>query len=93
MQVNSAQNTAPLANTGLSGASGDMFLKLLTTQLKEQDPLSPMDPTSFVGQLVQFNTLGEIMTIRELLQSGAAQVSTAQQIASSNNPSDLHGGN
>ena len=53
--------------SGLTGATGDMFLQLLTTQIKSQDPLSPMDPTQFVGQLVQFNTLGEIMKIRELL--------------------------
>lgn len=30
------------------------FLKLLTTQLKYQDPLSPMDSTKFTDQLVQF---------------------------------------
>jgi flagellar basal-body rod modification protein FlgD len=54
---------------GLTGESGDMFLQLLTTELKSQDPISPMDPTQFVGQLVQFNTLGEIMQIRQLLGS------------------------
>lgn len=30
------------------------FLTLLTTQLKHQDPLSPMDATQFTSQLVQF---------------------------------------
>jgi flagellar basal-body rod modification protein FlgD len=50
----------------------DMFLTLLTTQLKAQDPLSPMDPTAMVGQLVQFNTLNEIVKIRSLLETGAA---------------------
>lgn len=55
-------------NAALGGEMGDMFLKLLTTQLKAQDPLSPMNPTEFVGQLVQFNTLGQIIRIRELLE-------------------------
>ena len=32
----------------------DAFLLLLTTQLKNQDPLSPLEPTEFTGQLVQF---------------------------------------
>jgi flagellar basal-body rod modification protein FlgD len=32
----------------------DSFLTLLTTQLKAQDPLSPMDSTEFTNQLVQF---------------------------------------
>ncbi len=32
----------------------EMFLNMLTTQLKNQDPLSPMDSTEFTNQLVQF---------------------------------------
>jgi flagellar basal-body rod modification protein FlgD len=32
----------------------DTFLTMLTTQLKHQDPLSPMDSTQFTNQLVQF---------------------------------------
>lgn len=31
------------------------FLQLLTTQLQNQDPLSPMDSTEFTNQLVQFS--------------------------------------
>lgn len=69
MNVTAATSSTPNSSstTGLTGETGDMFLKLLTTQLKTQDPLSPMDPNQFVGQLVQFNTLGEIMRIRELI--------------------------
>lgn len=33
----------------------DQFLMLLTTQLKNQDPLSPMDSTQFTNQLVSFS--------------------------------------
>jgi len=33
----------------------DQFLTLLTTQLQNQDPLSPMDSTEFTNQLVQFS--------------------------------------
>ncbi len=33
----------------------DQFLMLLTTQLKNQDPLSPMDSTQFTNQLVMFS--------------------------------------
>lgn len=32
----------------------DQFLQILTTQLSNQDPLSPMDSTEFTNQLVQF---------------------------------------
>lgn len=35
----------------------DTFLKLLTTQLKNQDPLQPMDSTEFVAQLASFSSV------------------------------------
>jgi len=35
----------------------DTFLTLLTTQLKNQDPLSPMDSSQFTQQLVQFSSV------------------------------------
>ena len=35
----------------------DAFLKLFTTQLNNQDPLSPMENEAFVAQLAQFSTL------------------------------------
>jgi len=34
-----------------------MFLRLLVTQLANQDPLNPADGTQFVTQLAQFTTL------------------------------------
>ena len=33
----------------------DSFLKLLTTQMQNQDPLSPMESSEFTNQLVQFS--------------------------------------
>jgi flagellar basal-body rod modification protein FlgD len=35
----------------------DQFLKLLTTQLQHQDPLSPLDPNQFTQELVQFSSV------------------------------------
>ena len=35
----------------------DAFLKLLTTQLRNQDPLHPMDDTQSIAQLAQFSSL------------------------------------
>ncbi len=50
----SAKNTSG-RNTGELGQQE--FLNLLTTQLKYQDPLKPMDDTSFIGQMAQFTAL------------------------------------
>jgi flagellar basal-body rod modification protein FlgD len=70
MQVNGVSNsTGDSSTAAISGDTGDMFMTLLVTQLKSQDPLSPMDPTQFVGQLVQFNTLSQIIQIREAVDA------------------------
>ncbi len=46
----------------------NMFLQLLVAQLQNQDPLNPMDPSQFVGQLAQFSELTEVTSIEQLLQ-------------------------
>ena len=45
------------ATEGNALASENMFLRLLVTQLKNQNPLNPADGTQFVTQLAQFTTL------------------------------------
>jgi flagellar basal-body rod modification protein FlgD len=50
----SGQGTDPL--TSLSSNFGD-FLNLLMTQLKNQDPTSPMDANSFTSELVEFSSV------------------------------------
>jgi flagellar basal-body rod modification protein FlgD len=49
-----SQSTSPLAS--LSSNFGD-FLNLLMTQLKNQDPTSPMDANQFTSELVQFTSV------------------------------------
>jgi len=60
MEVSSSTNTAASASAQ-SGArlnqDFDDFLLLLTTQLQNQDPLSPMDTNEFTNQLVQFSAV------------------------------------
>src|SRR3954447_21683026 len=55
----SSSSTIPNGDDALASLSGDYsnFLTLLTTQLKNQDPLSPMDATQFTQQLVQFSAV------------------------------------
>jgi flagellar basal-body rod modification protein FlgD len=45
----------------------DDFLTLLVTQLKNQDPLSPLDNEAFVTQLAQFSTVSGINNTNEKL--------------------------
>ena len=59
----------------------DDFLVLLTTQLKSQDPLNPMNPTEFVAQLASFSTVEQLVSLNErfdgLAESFEQQFSTS----------------
>jgi flagellar basal-body rod modification protein FlgD len=46
----------------------DSFLSLLTTQLQNQDPLSPMDTESFTQQLVQFTSVEQSIKTNDSLE-------------------------
>ncbi len=61
------------------GADKTTFLRLLVTQLKNQNPLSPSDGVEFVTQLAQFTALeqstqmsADIAEIRKLLTAQKA---------------------
>lgn len=55
-------------STSKLGADYNQFLSLLTTQLKNQDPLSPMDSTEFTNQLVQFSNVEQSIRSNDYLQ-------------------------
>lgn len=56
-------------STGLSKAAlgQEQFLKLLIEQLKNQDPLNPMDSTDFTSQLAQFSSLEQLFDVNKNL--------------------------
>ena len=61
----------PPANTTPSGSPAvnqQTFLKLLVTQIKNQDPLNPSDSTQFLTQLAQFSELEQMIDVNSNLQ-------------------------
>lgn len=48
------------------------FLKLLVTQLRNQDPLSPMDGAQFAAQLAQFSTVEQLIEMNSKLEATTA---------------------
>lgn len=77
--VVSATGTAPSAAAGVptAGAASktvlagnfDTFLQLLTTQLKNQNPLDPLDTNQFTSQLVQFASVEQQINMNQQLTS------------------------
>ncbi|MEQ8934918.1 MAG: flagellar hook assembly protein FlgD [Amphiplicatus sp.] len=50
-------------------ANFDTFLKLLTTQLRNQDPLAPLDTEKFTEQLVQFSSVEQSIQTNSHLET------------------------
>jgi len=75
------QTQADQARTSLSG-NFDTFLKLLTTQLQNQDPLSPMDSTQFTQQLVEYSQVEQQIQTNSQLTTLASSLSQQVQATS-----------
>lgn len=52
--------TAAASSTANGSEIQDRFLKLLVTQMKNQDPLNPLDNAQVTSQLAQINTVNGI---------------------------------
>lgn len=48
----------------------DEFLKLLTFQLQNQDPMNPMDQSKFTGELAQFSQLEQLSNLNKKYDEG-----------------------
>lgn len=56
----------------------DEFLTLMTTQLKNQDPMKPLEGTEFVAQLAQFGAVSGIQSMQTSIESLAASLRSTQ---------------
>ncbi|KKB12601.1 hypothetical protein VE25_06700 [Devosia geojensis] len=80
----------------------DTFLQILTTQLKHQNPLDPMDTNQFTQQLVQFTSVEQQLKTNQFLEalmlSNQAAVNTdavsyiGKEVTAAGDKADLSGG-
>ena len=74
-----AEQTTPLSSLTNRNAMGqDEFLKMLVAQLKNQDPLNPMDGKDMAAQLAQFSAVEQLIAMNK---SMAAQTASATATA------------
>lgn len=74
--------TSLLGKAGGTQAMGkDDFLKLLVTQLQNQDPLNPSDPTEFTAQLAQFSSLEQLFAVNDSLTQLASSKTDMERLS------------
>ncbi len=87
MTITAVQSTTATTSSALSKAatkaSGDYntYLQLLMTELKNQDPTKPVDPTQTVTQLATFSSLEQAVRTNDLLSALNQQASLSQGAA------------
>lgn len=74
------QSTSQAASTRLT-ADYESFLKLLTAQVSNQDPLEPMDSTKFVSQLAQLSQVEQSIQTNTNLESINAHLAASGALA------------
>ena len=78
----SATSTTSTATKTKPGTVGkDDFLKLLTAQLKMQDPSSPTDMTQMTQQMTQFSIVEQLMSLNDSMTAQKTATSQSQAIA------------
>lgn len=74
--LNAGTAAAPDAGRDLQ----DSFMTLLVTQLRNQDPMNPMDNSQMTSQLAQINTVSGIQDLNTTLRTINGQIDTGQTL-------------
>jgi len=96
--VSSTDNTGVTNNSGTSTTTKDTslgkddFLKMLVTQLRNQDPLKPMDDTAFVAQMAQFSSLEQMQNMNSTTLATQANGMIGDNVTWTNNDNEVFDG-
>lgn len=74
-----AKNSASDASS--ASATQDKFLKMLTAQLQNQDPLNPMDNAQITSQMAQLSTVSGIDKLNSTLQALSDSMAMGQSVS------------
>jgi flagellar basal-body rod modification protein FlgD len=92
------ESTVPSTGTNASGGTNSNlgfganqlntqdFISILTAQLKYQNPVNPLDPNQFVGEMAQFSSLNELIGIKQDLDQVLQGAQAPQTPANTGSP-------
>jgi|SRR5271165_602753 len=66
------------SSTSEASITANDFLELLVTEMKNQDPTANTDPNEYINQLVQVNSLQQLIQINQDLGSTSSSAGSAQ---------------
>ncbi len=68
------EETKGVDTKGMHNLDKDAFLKLLTTQLANQDPLNPIEDREFIAQLAQFSSLEQMTALNKTVENTSEEM-------------------
>ncbi len=80
MQVDSFNKTLHEGRVQKDGLDKDDFLKILITQLSNQDPTKPMEDKEFIAQMAQFSTLEQMTNMNNGFMEVAERIQSSQAL-------------
>jgi len=83
LSTEAASKSSSSASSEAAGISANDFLTLLVSELKNQDPTAQTDPNAYVTQLVQVNSLQQLISINETLNTSLT--GSGQRVTSTGN--------
>ncbi len=78
--LSAVNGTGSSGSTSAAQDTQDQFLKLLVTQMKNQDPLNPMDNAQVTSQMAQLSTVTGIEKLNTTLQTMSTALGAAQSL-------------
>ncbi|MBF0319784.1 MAG: hypothetical protein HQL01_08280 [Nitrospirae bacterium] len=78
--ADSTKTTTGATSSG-AGIGKEDFLKLFTTQLKYQNPMSPMDTENFTTQLAQFTSVEQLTNLNTNIETLSAYSNSLNNIS------------
>lgn len=86
MNINETQQAMKMREFGaaeqkntMGDLDKDAFLKLLTTQLGNQDPLNPTEDREFIAQMAQFSSLEQMQNLNDTFKTEIKSIQETQE--------------